>query len=82
MAPEQGRWQSVGLAVQHGQAERGIVIRGSGVGAAVAANKVSGVRAAWGPFPGARRFQRPMKEGVFLLNTVQDLYLCNEITVA
>jgi len=36
----------VGQAIQHGQAERGIVICGSGVGASVAANKLTGVRAA------------------------------------
>jgi len=35
----------VGQAVQHGQAERGIVMCGSGVGACVAANKMTGVRA-------------------------------------
>ena len=35
----------VGQAIQHGQAERGILICGSGVGAAVAANKIGGVRA-------------------------------------
>ena len=35
----------VGQAIQHGQAERGILICGSGVGACVAANKLKGVRA-------------------------------------
>ncbi len=35
----------VGQAIQHKQADRGIVICGSGVGAAVAANKLKGVRA-------------------------------------
>ena len=38
--------ERVGLAVAHGQAARGILICGSGVGASVAANKISGVRAA------------------------------------
>ncbi len=37
--------QAVGRAVQGGVAERGIMICGSGVGAAVAANKVQGIRA-------------------------------------
>jgi ribose 5-phosphate isomerase B len=36
---------AVGLAVQRGEAERGIILCGSGVGACVAANKVRGVRA-------------------------------------
>jgi ribose 5-phosphate isomerase B len=37
--------RAIGLAVQRGEAERGIMICGSGVGASVAANKVRGVRA-------------------------------------
>ena len=36
----------VGRAIQHGEAEIGILICGSGVGAAVAANKLTGIRAA------------------------------------
>jgi ribose 5-phosphate isomerase B len=38
--------EAVARAVADGQAERGLIICGSGVGAAVAANKVLGVRAA------------------------------------
>jgi ribose 5-phosphate isomerase B len=37
--------EKVGLAVRFGQALRGIVICGSGVGASVAANKIAGIRA-------------------------------------
>jgi RpiB/LacA/LacB family sugar-phosphate isomerase len=38
--------EALGLAVRDGRAERGVLICGSGVGAAVAANKLPGVRAA------------------------------------
>jgi RpiB/LacA/LacB family sugar-phosphate isomerase len=37
--------EAVGLAVRDGNATRGILVCGSGVGASVAANKVAGVRA-------------------------------------
>lgn len=37
--------EAVGLAILRGQAERGILICGSGVGASVAANKMAGIRA-------------------------------------
>ncbi len=43
--------ESVGKAVKRGAAQRGILICGTGIGMAIAANKVSGVRAAvsWNP---------------------------------
>ncbi|MBC7928429.1 MAG: ribose 5-phosphate isomerase B [Bryobacteraceae bacterium] len=37
--------RSLGTAIQNGEADRGILICGSGVGASVAANKMRGVRA-------------------------------------
>ncbi|MFP3853400.1 MAG: ribose 5-phosphate isomerase B [Anaerolineales bacterium] len=37
--------EKLGRAIQKGEAERGILICGSGVGAAVAANKMKGIRA-------------------------------------
>ena len=36
----------IGQAIQHGQAEKGVLLCGSGVGASIAANKLTGVRAA------------------------------------
>ena len=42
--PDYARY--VAQTVQHGQAERGILLCGSGVGASIAANKLTGVRAA------------------------------------
>jgi ribose 5-phosphate isomerase B len=41
--PDVAEW--AGRAIQRGEAERGIVICGSGVGVAVAANKLRGIRA-------------------------------------
>lgn len=35
-----------------------------------------------GLISGRKAFQRPMAEGVKLLNTIQDVYLCDDITVA
>ena len=31
---------------------------------------------------GRKAFQRPMADGVTLLNAIQDVYLCNEVTIA
>lgn len=38
--------KAVGEAVQKGEAERGVLVCGSGIGACVAANKLKGIRAA------------------------------------
>jgi class I fructose-bisphosphate aldolase len=35
-----------------------------------------------GLISGRKAFQRPLKEGVALLNAVQDVYLSKEVTVA
>lgn len=35
-----------------------------------------------GLISGRKAFQRPMKEGIQLLNTIQDVYLCPEVTIA
>jgi fructose-bisphosphate aldolase, class I len=35
-----------------------------------------------GLISGRKAFQRPTKEGIELLNAIQDVYLCKEITVA
>jgi class I fructose-bisphosphate aldolase len=35
-----------------------------------------------GLISGRKAFQRPMPEGVRLLNTIQDVYLCREVTIA
>lgn len=41
--PDYARY--VGQAIQHGHAQRGVLLCGSGVGACVAANKMKGIRA-------------------------------------
>ncbi|MBI4866587.1 MAG: class I fructose-bisphosphate aldolase [Candidatus Wallbacteria bacterium] len=35
-----------------------------------------------GLISGRKAFQRPMKEGIQLLNAIQDVYLCKEVTIA
>jgi class I fructose-bisphosphate aldolase len=35
-----------------------------------------------GLISGRKAFQRPMKDGVEILNAIQDVYLCSEVTVA
>jgi RpiB/LacA/LacB family sugar-phosphate isomerase len=38
--------RNVGMAIRSGQAERGVLVCGSGVGASIAASKIPGIRAA------------------------------------
>ena len=35
-----------------------------------------------GMISGRKAFQRPMDEGIALLNAIQDVYLCDEVTIA
>jgi class I fructose-bisphosphate aldolase len=35
-----------------------------------------------GLISGRKAFQRPMKEGIELLNKIQDVYLANDVTIA
>ncbi len=35
-----------------------------------------------GLISGRKAFQKPMKEGIQILNTIQDVYLCDEVTIA
>ena len=49
---------TVGKAVARGEADAGIVIDGAGLGSAIAANKVRGVRAAMCTTPTLARYAR------------------------
>jgi len=48
------------------------------VGTAVINRRAGGM----GLISGRKAFQRPMKDGVHLLNAIQDVYLCREVTIA
>jgi len=49
---------AVARAVAHGEADAGLVIDGAGIGSAIAANKIDGVRAALGLNPTLARYAR------------------------
>ena len=49
---------AVADAVAHGEADAGIVIDGAGIGSAIAANKIAGVRAALGVSETIARYSR------------------------
>ena len=36
----------------------------------------------FGLISGRKSFQRPMEEGIQLLNAIQNVYLCKEVTIA
>ena len=50
--------RSVAVAVARGEADAGIVIDGAGIGSAIAANKVAGIRAAMAPNETIARYSR------------------------
>jgi ribose 5-phosphate isomerase B len=50
--------EAVARAVARGEADAGIVIDGSGIGSAIAANKIAGIRAAMCPSPRLARYAR------------------------
>lgn len=57
--------------------------KGAGdVEAAVATAVVNKRAGGMGLISGRKAFQRPIKEGAALLNAIQDVYLCKEVTVA
>jgi class I fructose-bisphosphate aldolase len=35
-----------------------------------------------GLISGRKAFQKPMKDGIALLNAIQDVYLCDDVTIA
>jgi class I fructose-bisphosphate aldolase len=35
-----------------------------------------------GLISGRKAFQRPKEEGIMLLHAIQDVYLCNDVTIA
>ena len=49
---------------------------------AVATAVISKRAGGMGMISGRKSFQRPMREGIELLNAIQDVYLCDEVTVA
>jgi len=64
--------------INSGGASKGAGDLASAVATAVINKRAGGM----GLISGRKAFQRPMKEGVALLNAIQDVYLSKEITVA
>jgi class I fructose-bisphosphate aldolase len=54
----------------------------SDLGEAVATAVINKRAGGMGLISGRKAFQRPLGEGVSLLNAIQDVYLCRDVTVA
>jgi class I fructose-bisphosphate aldolase len=64
--------------INSGGESKGAADLQSAVATAVINKRAGGM----GLISGRKAFQRPMKEGVELLNAIQDVYLSKEVTVA
>jgi fructose-bisphosphate aldolase, class I len=64
--------------INSGGASSGASDLGEAVRTAVVNKRAGGT----GLISGRKAFQRPMKEGVAILNAIQDVYLCDDVTVA
>ena len=78
------RWQVANCYLgRAGLINSGGESKGSGDLAQAVRTAVINKRAAGtGLISGRKAFQRPMKEGVELLHAIQDVYLCDEVTIA
>ncbi len=78
------RWQVVNCySGKIGLINSGGASSGAGdLAAAVRTAVINKRGAGMGLISGRKAFQRPMKEGVELLNAIQDVYLCSDVTVA
>ena len=75
---------AVGRAVTSGRAERGIIVCGSGAGAAIAANKIHGIRCAQAgdTYTGHQAVEHDDANAIALAARVIGIELAWEITVA
>ena len=67
-----------GLAVEPGGGASG----GNDLQDATATAVVNKRAGGCGLISGRKAFQKPMDEGIQILNTIQDVYLCQEVSVA
>lgn len=52
------------------------------LGQAVATAAINKRAGGMGIVSGRKAFQKPIKDGVTLLNAIQDVYLCDQVTIA